>query len=135
LPRKKGDETLEIIDESWLKRHICEQEEKLLSTEVRNSPEALSKLLSDDFFEFGSSGRVWRKPDLMGAEGAGEVRMTLSGFELHSLSETAVLATYRILNEESGAKTLRSSIWKLADGRWQMFFHQGTPEGKLIGSE
>ncbi|MNN84440.1 hypothetical protein D3C81_2016020 [compost metagenome] len=55
--------------------------------------------------------------------------MILSGFELHPLSETAVLATYRILNEETGGATLRSSIWKLKDGRWQMFFHQGTPAG------
>ncbi len=23
--------------------------------------------------------------------------------------------------------TLRSSVWKLIDGNWQMAFHQGTP--------
>lgn len=106
---------------------ICELEEKLLNTEVRTSPDELSRLLADDFFEFGSSGKVWHKRDLMGEEGAGEVRMTLSGFELHPLSGEAVLATYRIMNEETGGETLRSSIWKFRDGRWQMFFHQGTP--------
>lgn len=25
-----------------------------------------------------------------------------------------------------GNDTLRSSIWKLVDGQWQMFFHRGT---------
>ncbi|WP_438496790.1 DUF4440 domain-containing protein [Paenibacillus sp. IHBB 3054] len=108
-------------------KQICELEEKLLNTEVRTSPDELSRLLADDFFEFGSSGKVWHKHDLMGEEGAGEVRMTLSGFELHPLSGEAVLATYRIMNEETGGETLRSSIWKFRDGRWQMFFHQGTP--------
>lgn len=108
-------------------KQICELEEKLLNTEVRTSPDELSRLLADDFFEFGSSGKVWHKRDLMGEEGAGEVRMTLSGFELHPLSGEAVLATYRIMNEETGGETLRSSIWKFRDGRWQMFFHQGTP--------
>ncbi|WP_379144304.1 DUF4440 domain-containing protein [Paenibacillus sp. sgz500992] len=108
-------------------KQICELEEKLLNTEVRTSPDELSRLLADDFFEFGSSGKVWHKRDLMDEEGAGEVRMTLSGFELHPLSGEAVLATYRIMNEETGGETLRSSIWKFRDGRWQMFFHQGTP--------
>lgn len=108
-------------------KQICELEEKLLNTEVRTSPDELSRLLADDFFEFGSSGKVWHKQDLLGEEGAGEVRMTLSGFELHPLSGEALLATYRIMNEETGGETLRSSIWKFRDGRWQMFFHQGTP--------
>ncbi|WP_310831468.1 nuclear transport factor 2 family protein [Paenibacillus pedocola] len=119
----------EDTKEAVLIRHICELEEKLLSAEVRSCPEELSELLADDFFEFGSSGRVWYKQDLMGEDGAGEVRMILSGFELHLLSETAALTTYRILNEETGGATLRSSIWKQQDGRWQMFFHQGTPAG------
>lgn len=87
-----------------MSKQICELEEKLLNTEVRTSPDELSRLLADDFFEFGSSGKVWHMRDLMGEEGAGEVRMTLSGFELHPLSGEAVLATYRIMNEETGER-------------------------------
>lgn len=114
-------------NKSILKKHIRELEELLLSTGVRTSPDELSRLLADDFFEFGSSGRVWHKRDLMGKQGAGEVRMTLSEFELYPLSGEAVLATCRIMNEVTGGETLRSSIWKFRDERWQMFFHQGTP--------
>ena len=32
----------------------------------------------------------------------------------------------RELEEGSLQHVLRSSIWKLIDGRWQMVFHQGT---------
>jgi hypothetical protein len=60
-------------------------------------------------------------------EGLGVVKMILSNFELHPLSTDTVLTTYRIFNEIKIQYTLRSSIWKFRDGRWQMFFHQGTP--------
>ncbi|MGM0878048.1 MAG: DUF4440 domain-containing protein [Bacillota bacterium] len=47
-------------------------------------------------------------------------------FEIHPISDGAVLATYCVKDETRNQHTLRSSIWKLIDGRWQMFFHQGT---------
>jgi len=113
-------------ESSFLKEHLYELEEKLLKSEVRTSPEELSSLLKDDFFEFGSSGNIWSKSDFMGQEGAGAVNMTLSQFEMHPLSDDTVLITYRIFDEDKLEHTLRSSIWKCANGRWQMFFHQGT---------
>ncbi|MEJ9231440.1 DUF4440 domain-containing protein [Peribacillus butanolivorans] len=111
---------------SLLKEHLCQLEEALLKPEIRTSPEELSKLLKDDFFEFGSSGNVWYKRDCIGDEGIGVGTMTLSNFEIHQLSEDTVLTTYRIYNEIKMEHTLRSSIWKYRNGRWQMFFHQGT---------
>ena len=46
------------------------------------------------------------------------------------LGPGVVLVTYRIARraspEESPQHLLRSSIWKLIDGQWQMVFHQGT---------
>ncbi|CQR52811.1 hypothetical protein PRIO_1039 [Paenibacillus riograndensis SBR5] len=110
-----------------LSKHICGLEEKLLTPEVRTSPQQLGLLLADEFVEYGSSGRVWHKKDLMGEEGAGMVELTLSEFALHPLSEDAVLATYKTLNAKNGGYTLRSSIWRCRDGLWQMLFHQGTP--------
>ncbi|MFY0782986.1 DUF4440 domain-containing protein [Peribacillus simplex] len=113
-------------DSSLLKEHLYQLEEKLLKFEIRTSPEELSLLLKDDFFEFGSSGNIWTKSDFVGEEGAGAVKMTLSQFDMHPLSEDTVLTTYRIFDESKAEHTLRSSIWKCTNGRWQMFFHQGT---------
>ncbi|WHX90473.1 hypothetical protein [Peribacillus simplex] len=48
---------------SLLKEHLYQLEEKLLKSEVCSSPEELSLLLKDDFFEFGSSGNIWSKSD------------------------------------------------------------------------
>jgi len=111
---------------SYLKEHIKQLEEKLLTPEVRLSRRELKKLLADDFFEFGSSGKVLYKDEGIADGGIGTVRMTLSDFELHPLSETVVLATYRIFNDVSKQHSLRSSIWKRSEGKWRMVFHQGT---------
>ncbi|MGW8423885.1 nuclear transport factor 2 family protein [Peribacillus simplex] len=114
------------MESSLLKEHLHLLEEKLLKPAVRTSPEELSLLLKDDFFEFGSSGNIWSKSDFLGQEGAEAVKMTLSQFDMHPLSEDTVLTTYRIFDEDKVEHSLRSSIWKCTNGRWQMFFHQGT---------
>lgn len=108
-----------------LKEHIKKLEEKLLTAEVRSSKTELKKLLADEFFEFGSSGRVlYKDEDFEG--GIGIIKITLSDFDLHPLSDHIVLATYRTFNEETNQHALRSSIWKLNEGVWKMVFHQGT---------
>lgn len=112
--------------DNYLKEHIRQLEEKLLNPEIRSSRGELKKILADDFFEFGSSGKVLYKDKDIGNDGIGIVKMKLSDFEIHPLSADIVLATYRIFNEISNQHSLRSSIWKLNKGVWKMVFHQGT---------
>jgi hypothetical protein len=111
---------------NYLNDHIRQLEEKLLNPEVRSSKMELKKLLDDSFFEFGSSGRVLYKDEDIEDGGIGIVKMRMSDFELHPLSDSVVLATYRIFNEDSKQHSLRSSIWKMNEGSWKMVFHQGT---------
>ncbi|WP_374722967.1 nuclear transport factor 2 family protein [Peribacillus tepidiphilus] len=111
---------------SSLKEHLYQLEEKLLKPNIRTSTAELEKLLSDDFFEFGSSGNVWYKKDCIGEDGISVREMTLYDFDIHPLSDDVVLTTYRVKDETRMQHTLRSSIWKFRDGRWQLFFHQGT---------
>jgi hypothetical protein len=109
-----------------LKEHLCYLEESLLKPEIRLAPAELEKLLAEDFFEFGSSGTIWYREDFVGEGGAGVRELSLYNFEIHPLSDDVVLTTYRVKDETRKQSTLRSSIWKLIDGSWQMFFHQGT---------
>ncbi|MBT2640390.1 DUF4440 domain-containing protein [Bacillus sp. ISL-39] len=109
-----------------LKEHIKHLEEKLLTSEVRSSKTELKRLLADEFFEFGSSGRVLHKDENFKDGGIGMIKATISNFDIHTLSENIVLATYRTFNEQTKQHALRSSIWKLNEGIWKMVFHQGT---------
>ena len=86
----------------------------------------LEALLADDFAEFGTSGRVYAKHDVLDqlpAQPAFESR--LYGFALRVLAPNLVLAVYRLRAYEQ--ESLRSSIWRHEGGRWRMTFHQGTP--------
>lgn len=111
---------------SSLAEHIRELEEQLLSPEIRTNDAELDRLLADDFFEYGSSGSVCYKKDCVVEGGIGVRELFLSNFQIHPLAEDAVLATYRIEDRTRLQHTLRSSIWRYRNGRWQMFFHQGT---------
>ncbi|MGF3104667.1 DUF4440 domain-containing protein [Rossellomorea sp. DUT-2] len=109
-----------------LKEHLCQLEESLLKPEIRTSKIELTQILSDEFFEIGSSGKILYRNEEISEEGINLVKMKLYNFEIHPLSDEIVLTTYEIFNEETGQQSLRSSIWKCTEGRWQMYFHQGT---------
>jgi len=106
-------------------------EEDLLKPEVRRSADQVGRLIADDFIEFGSSGAVYDKRQIIAAlqKEASEppTRVTLTDFTVRSLAPDVALVTYRSTREGTSTSRLRSSIWKLFDGRWQMIFHQGTP--------
>ena len=105
-------------------------EMRLLQPEVRRSREAVSDLLADEFVEFGSSGAVYSKQQVLEALQFDPPRKrTLEDYRVCDLAEGLCLATYRIVLENpSGGliQSRRSSIWKNVDGRWQLLFHQAT---------
>jgi len=99
---------------------------------VRSSPEELDKILADDFWEIGSSGRMYDKKACL-EEGVVLTEMTLHNYEIQPLAEGVVLATYFIEDTTRNRNTLRSSIWKFMDGRWQFYFHQATITDLQVG--
>ncbi|WP_099361512.1 DUF4440 domain-containing protein [Fredinandcohnia onubensis] len=111
--------------DNQLKQHLKELEEMHINVEVRKSREELAKLLADDFFEIGSSGYMFNKKECLESRIDLTV-MSLHNYEIYPLAPDVVLATYFIVNETRKRNTLRSSIWKHIEGRWQLYFHQGT---------
>lgn len=105
-------------------------EARLLQGEVRRDAPRVAELLADDFREFGSSGRVYCKAEIVALLQREETpRLSLSEFEVKELSPALALVTYRVWLDQPDGQTvqsLRSSLWALREGRWQMVFHQGT---------
>jgi hypothetical protein len=97
-------------------------EELLLTPAVRASRFELESLLSDQFVEFGSSGRVYSKAEMIEALIASPgCTATVSDFRVLALAANVMLATYR------SEHALRSSLWRREGNDWRMIFHQGTP--------
>lgn len=111
-----------------LSQHLRELEESLLQPDVRKSHELVA-LLTDDFIEFGSSGRIYTKADLVAALQAETPSVqTTSNFKVQFLGPQAALLTYFIRREATPPVfTLRSSVWQLRGQQWRMVFHQATP--------
>jgi hypothetical protein len=101
-------------------------ETRLHEKAVRDSRSRVAELIADDFVEFGKSGAVYDKEDILNAL-VGEqddLEIEVSEFVARELSSDVVLVTYK--TTARGAFANRSSIWVKRDGRWQMTFHQGT---------
>lgn len=109
-----------------LEKEIFELELSHLQPDVRVSSEKLGKVLDEEFYEFGSSGRITARSDYEEDNSLTPDRMELSEFQMHELGPEAVLTTYRIFNKTSGRLTIRSSVWKKRGAEWKLFFHQGT---------
>ena len=110
---------------------LLSSEEALLDPRVRRNPEEVGRLLTDNFVEFGSSGRAWTKDqiiELLAGESFSPVH--IEDFRCDVLAEDIALVTYRAvrIDAQTGTRTssLRSSIWTNRLGLWRVRFHQGT---------
>ncbi len=107
--------------------HECiELEKTLLKHITRTDRNMLESLISRDFIEFGSSGKIYYKQDIIQGLISESIRdFKAVDFEVRILSENCVLITYKLF--ESMKSTLRSSIWiRNTHNTWQIIFHQGT---------
>jgi len=115
-----------------IEAHLRALEDELLQPAVRKTASRVDALLGEDFIEFGSSGRVFDKHDIIDIlRSESPARRSLTDFRALPLGPGVVLTTYRATNYgasgEQPIHSLRSSVWRLLDGRWQVVFHQVTP--------
>lgn len=107
---------------------IYELEMSLLNRPTGLSKDKINSLISDYFYEFGSSGKIWRKSDLFKLLPLQEsFKGMIEDFRVLALSSMVFLATYKLSRAEK--TSLRSSIWKLENDSWRIVFHQSTPIG------
>lgn len=100
-------------------------EKKLLIPTTRKSLPFLEELLSNSFQEFGQSGNVYRKQDILKHLPNEEGRnIKAYSFDVKQIDKQTYLVTY--ITEEANRRALRSSIWSFKKKKLQMIFHQGT---------
>ena len=113
-----------------LAAHLQSLEEQLLKPETRSDHAAIAALVADDFREFGSSGRIFTKAQIIAELTTESARtLSLSDFHCELLALGLALVTYRstrIHASEPPIHALRSSLWVYREARWQVLFHQGT---------
>ena len=104
-------------------------EESLWRPETRFDPTYMEATLHPDFIEFGRSGRMWSRDEIIEAPHEPfDAVLPLAALRVDRVGQDTVLVTYR--SEMISPDRLvanRSSVWVRRSGRWQLRFHQGTP--------
>jgi len=120
-----------LEDQTTITSIIRQLEERLLLPNVRKSEKEVSALIAEEFVEYTSSGHIADKNQtIKGLLTEKPIQIALSDFKTRILTPDFVLATYLAVKQDSDGQpsfSLRSSIWKMIDDRWQIVFHQGTP--------
>ena len=104
-----------------IENHLLTRELELLNP----TPESLSTLLAEDFQEFGSSGRIYTRSEAIESlQTNPRPNISIADFKAKLLTKGIALVTYQAIKPEG--ISLRSSLWVIREGRWQILFHQGT---------
>ncbi|SNT43148.1 hypothetical protein SAMN05216276_104270 [Streptosporangium subroseum] len=101
---------------------------RLLDPEVRASPVLFRELMDPEFTEIGASGRWWDAESILTVMSAATVSpespVKISKMSGVVLAPGIVHLTYFADNQ--GRRAWRSSLWRLTETGWRMYFHQGT---------
>lgn len=110
---------------------LRELEESLWRAETRFNDPLMNKIFADDFCEFGRSGRIYQRQEmLLGQNGTSEIHaiFPLQDFRVRALSPEIVQVMY-VSEVRYGTQVEtanRSSIWRRESTGWRLCFHQGT---------
>ncbi|WP_137935904.1 nuclear transport factor 2 family protein [Chitinivorax sp. B] len=99
---------------------------------LKGDADYVSRLLHQDFLEFGRSGTSYDKASICASLAAEYLPVTVwaQDFSLKVLGGETALPTCRSTHFAADSTlerhTLRSSIWVRVGQQWQVIFHQGT---------
>lgn len=122
-----------MVDEPLLNA-LRQLEVELHQPTTRSDPARMARLLHPEFEEFGRSGRLYTRQDVLKEFSAADrvfPSIAAEAFEVRRLSESVALLTYVSAHRDESGKThrhtRRSSVWVKSPDAWQIRFHQGTP--------
>ena len=106
---------------------LFELEQRLAQVGKKLSADEASVLIAEDFVEFGSSGRIWSRAEIIAAMSEWDAtERIVDDFRVRDLSPSLCLVTYKSSALGKPGLSLRSSLWRKDGDRWRIIFHQGT---------
>ena len=109
---------------------LVKLEESLWREKSRGNRELMEATFDDDCYEFGRSGTVWSRSELLDQPKQPiDVTLPLPDLKATMLDEKTALVTYTSIawRNDAASHTRRSSVWSLTASGWRLRFHQGTP--------
>ncbi|MEE4494251.1 nuclear transport factor 2 family protein [Streptomyces sp. BE230] len=114
-----------------------EGELRLLDPVVRASTELLVQVLHPEFHEVDTTGRRWDRAMVITALIADEAprpgQLTASRMRGVQLADELVHVTFD--TEAKGKRAHRSSLWRLTETGWLLYYHQATPFDAAVATD
>lgn len=110
---------------SDLSEHLIALEKSLHDPAVRSDKCMLEKLLDSDFFEYGTSGKIWTR-EMTLEELTEKPQAIIHSFDYNVRELTSSLCQVTYKTRRESFDVLRSSLWRRHNDEWKMIFHQGT---------
>ena len=110
--------------------HLRKLEEALWREETRFDRQRMDQVIAEDFFEFGMSGRFYRREDTLAIPRQPiDAVFPLPNFQARLLAPDVAQVTYNsaVTNDGVVYHARRSSIWSRTEAGWKLRFHQGSP--------
>lgn len=120
------DKTMAHVEQTLLRLELT-----LLDPDVRSTRTAVAAMLDDEFCEFGASGVVFNKQQILDALASEPPReFVLNNFHIVALRGDIAVVSYRATRYDLLAReksdSLRSSTWIRHGDDWKLLFHHGT---------
>ena len=114
-----------------VRAELLRLELRLIQPKFRRDRAEVEKLLAPDFVEFGSSGKIWSRAEILShLETESYTPPEISNLGCRMLCEDVALVMYRSVHASTETReqieVVRSSIWRRDGAGWQLCFHQGT---------
>jgi hypothetical protein len=106
---------------------LFELEQRLAQVGKKLPADEISAIIAEDFVEFGSSGKIWSRAEIIAAMSKWEaIERIVDDFRVRDLSPSLCLVTYKSSASGKPGFSLRSSLWRKDGDGWRIIFHQGT---------
>src|SRR3974390_2511628 len=105
-------------------------EESLWRADSRFDRQLMEQTLASDFFEFGRSGRTYKREEALSDPAQPiNAKLPLPKFDVRLIAADVALVTYvsEVTYGDATEFANRSSIWSRVPNGWRLRFHQGTP--------
>jgi hypothetical protein len=112
------------------RRELTQLEESMWQEETRFDMNFMEMHLAQDFFEFGRSGRTYKRTQSLAVpRQPTNAVLPLQNLSIRMLNQDTAQLTYFSAVTYDGVVEhgRRSSIWSRTSHGWVMRFHQGTP--------
>ena len=105
-----------------LETDILNLEKELLKQEIRNNPNRIMELVSEDFIEYCSSGFIYKYNKNDTFDGSNTTDWEIVDFSIKELSENVCLALYKLIGgmhlTQPTTRCSIMSIWKIIQRLW-----------------